>query len=179
MINSTPVKATSFGGVIDSCLNLEGHMKVRTSLRVLERFLKLNLFQVPQLGHEVEPTIEPAMEGGAGQHEAPKSTDNNSGSQIDSPATKITDFELIKKLGEGTFGQVYLAVHKRTGSRHAVKIIEKRNMNVEGLESMLEEQHIQRDITKTHAGQFCLPLDASFHDSHYLYMVSVSNCRFL
>ena len=126
-----------------------------------------------------ESNIEPVMDRRAESNDAQKFTDNNPGSTIDSPATKITDFELIKKLGEGTFGQVYLAVHKRTGSRHAIKIIEKRNMNVQGLDSMFKEQGIQRDIGKVYAGQFCLPLDASFHDSHYFYMVSVSNCTFL
>ena len=84
---------------------------------------------------------------------------------------------MIKKLGEGTFGQVFLAVHKRTDNKHAIKMIEKRNLDARGLNSMFKEQGIQRDIGKVYAGQFCLPLDASFHDSHYFYMVSVSCFR--
>ena len=105
---------------------------------------------------------------------APDSTTNNSGSKSYGPPVKITNFQINEKLGEGSFGQMYLAVHKRSGSQHAIKVIEKRGLDDDGIKSIIEEQAIQRDLSKTHAGEFCLRLDASFHDSHYFYMVSVS-----
>ena len=77
------------------------------------------------------------------------------------------------------FGQVFLAVHKRTGNKHAIKMIEKRNLDARGLNSMFKEQGIQRDVSKTDAGGFCLPLEAIFHDSHYFYMVPVSENIFI
>lgn len=42
---------------------------------------------------------------------------------------KITDFDIIDKLGEGSFGKVYRAKHKKTGAIYAIKSIDKLNKN--------------------------------------------------
>ena len=39
---------------------------------------------------------------------------------------KITDFDILKELGIGTFGRVYLARHKVTKAEYAIKAISKR-----------------------------------------------------
>ena len=43
--------------------------------------------------------------------------------------TKITDFDLLEKLGEGSFGKVYRAKHKKTAAIYAIKFIDKLNKN--------------------------------------------------
>ena len=40
---------------------------------------------------------------------------------------KITDFEILKELGSGSFGNVYLVRHKETKAEYAIKAIDKRN----------------------------------------------------
>ena len=40
---------------------------------------------------------------------------------------KITDFEILKELGSGSFGNVYLVKHKQTQAEYAIKAIDKRN----------------------------------------------------
>lgn len=45
------------------------------------------------------------------------------------PEAKITDFEILDKLGEGSFGKVYRAKHKKTGAIYAIKSIDKLNKN--------------------------------------------------
>lgn len=42
---------------------------------------------------------------------------------------KISDFDIIDKLGEGSFGKVYRAKHKKTGAIYAIKAIDKMNKN--------------------------------------------------
>ena len=42
---------------------------------------------------------------------------------------KITDFDILDKLGEGSFGKVYRAKHKKTGAIYAIKSIDKLNKN--------------------------------------------------
>ena len=42
---------------------------------------------------------------------------------------KITDYELLDKLGEGSFGKVYKAKHKLTNVMYAIKAIDKLNKN--------------------------------------------------
>jgi len=43
--------------------------------------------------------------------------------------SKITDFEILEKLGEGSFGKVYKARHKLTNVIYAIKSIDKLNKN--------------------------------------------------
>lgn len=45
------------------------------------------------------------------------------------PESKITDFEILDKLGEGSFGKVYKAKHKKTNVIYAIKSIDKLNKN--------------------------------------------------
>jgi len=40
---------------------------------------------------------------------------------------KITDFEILKELGLGSHGNVYLARHKETKAEYAIKAIDKKN----------------------------------------------------
>jgi serine/threonine protein kinase len=42
---------------------------------------------------------------------------------------KIADFDVIEKIGEGSFGKVYRAKHKKTGAIYAIKSIDKLNKN--------------------------------------------------
>ena len=57
------------------------------------------------------------------------------------PEPQITDFKLIKRLGEGSFGVVNLMVHKVTKAQYAIKIINKKNKtNIE------EKPYFRREI---------------------------------
>ena len=57
------------------------------------------------------------------------------------PEPKISDFELIKDLGAGSFGRVYLVSHKKTKCQYALKAIDKKNKsNIE------EKPYFRREI---------------------------------
>ena len=43
------------------------------------------------------------------------------------PEAKKEDFKMIKQLGAGTYGKVYLVEHKITKAKYAMKIIDKKN----------------------------------------------------
>ena len=40
------------------------------------------------------------------------------------PPTSLDFYKFVKKIGNGAFGQVYLAIHKLTGKFVAIKMIE-------------------------------------------------------
>ena len=44
---------------------------------------------------------------------------------MQAPRVQLTDFELLKKIGQGGFGEVYLSKKKDTGEVVAMKIMEK------------------------------------------------------
>jgi aurora kinase len=41
---------------------------------------------------------------------------------------KLTDFHLLKKMGSGSYSEVYMAMEKRSGFICALKILEKQKM---------------------------------------------------
>ena len=49
------------------------------------------------------------------------------------PEPKLSDFQFIKDLGSGSFGRVFLVIHRQTKVQYAIKAIDKRNKtNIDG-----------------------------------------------
>ena len=84
------------------------------------------------------------------------------------PEPKISDFTIIKELGSGSFGHVYLVTHKKTKAQYAVKAIDKRNKtNVE------EKPYFRREVEvmyKIHHPNV-VKLYGHFEDNNYCYFV--------
>ena len=84
------------------------------------------------------------------------------------PEAKITDFEIIKELGSGSFGSVYLAKHKITKAEYAIKAIDKRNKT-----NQEEKPYFRREVEvmyKIHHPNV-VKLYGHFEDNNYCYFV--------
>ena len=84
------------------------------------------------------------------------------------PEAKITDFSIIKELGSGSFGRVYLVTHKKTKVQYAIKAIDKRDKtNIE------EKPYFRREIEvmyKIHHPNV-VKLYGHFEDNNYCYFI--------
>ena len=84
------------------------------------------------------------------------------------PEPKITDFTIIKELGAGSFGHVYLVTHKKTKVQYAIKAIDKRNKtNIE------EKPYFRREVEvmyKIHHPNV-VKLYGHFEDNNYCYFI--------
>ena len=84
------------------------------------------------------------------------------------PEQKISDFELIKDLGAGSFGRVYLVSHKKTKCQYALKAIDKKNKsNIE------EKPYFRREIEimyRIHHPNV-VKLYGHFEDNNYCYFI--------
>ena len=84
------------------------------------------------------------------------------------PEPKISDFELIKDLGAGSFGRVYLVSHKTTKCKYALKAIDKKNKsNIE------EKPYFRREIEimyRIHHPNV-VKLYGHFEDNNYCYFI--------
>ena len=84
------------------------------------------------------------------------------------PEPKITDFTIIKELGSGSFGRVYLVSHKKTKAQYAIKAIDKRDKtNIE------EKPYFRREVEvmyKIHHPNV-VKLFGHFEDNNYCYFI--------
>ena len=81
---------------------------------------------------------------------------------------KITDFEILKQLGSGTFGSVYLVRHKETKVEYAIKAIDKRNKT-----NQEEKPYFRREVEvmyKIHHPNV-VKLFGHFEDNNYCYFI--------
>ena len=53
----------------------------------------------------------------------------------------ISDFNIIKEIGNGSYGKVYLATHKKTKAKYAIKAIDKLN-----IENKQEKTYFNREV---------------------------------
>ena len=84
------------------------------------------------------------------------------------PEPKIEDFELIKRLGEGSFGVVNLMVHKVTKAQYAIKIINKRNKtNIEEKPYFIREIEIMYKVHHPNV----VRLYGHFEDDNFCYFI--------
>ncbi len=84
------------------------------------------------------------------------------------PEPKISDFEIIKEIGRGTFGRVLLVRHKESHINYAIKVIDKSNKeNIEG------KLYFRREIEimyKLHHNN-CVRLFGHFEDEINCYFI--------
>ncbi|KAI0041367.1 kinase-like protein [Auriscalpium vulgare] len=81
----------------------------------------------------------------------------------------ISDFCVIRKLGAGTGGTVYLAQHRSTLRMQAIKKVDKGFLDSEHIAEILREQ---RALKATRGLGHLLSLDASFHNADAFYLVT-------
>ena len=84
------------------------------------------------------------------------------------PEPKIKDFEILKELGCGSFGRVFLARHIKTKVKYAIKAIDKQNKtNIE------EKPYFRRELEvmyKIHHPNV-VKLFGHFEDNKYCYFI--------
>ena len=79
-----------------------------------------------------------------------------------------SDFEFIKELGVGSFGQVYLVKHKKTKAIYAIKSIDKMDdQNLEEKANFSREVEIMYKLNHPNI----VKLYGHFEDSHYCYFI--------
>ena len=84
------------------------------------------------------------------------------------PEPNIKDFEVIKELGCGSFGRVFLARHKKTKVQYAIKAIDKKNKT-----NIDEKPYFRRELEvmyKIHHPNV-VKLFGHFEDNHYCYFI--------
>lgn len=82
--------------------------------------------------------------------------------------SKLEDFEMGQKLGEGRFGEVFLAKHKETGFLVAIKKISKMKIKMNRAESMIVNEIL---IHKSLHHPNIIKLYTHFHDNEFIYYV--------
>jgi len=82
---------------------------------------------------------------------------------------KISDFNMIKELGEGSYGRVLLVQHNKTNATYALKAIEKRLLliNIEEKNQFLREVQIMYKIHHPNV----VKLFGHFEDNNYCYLL--------
>ena len=84
------------------------------------------------------------------------------------PEPNIKDFEIIKELGCGSFGRVFLARHKKTKVQYAIKAIDKKNKtNIEEKPYFRRELEVMYKIHHPNA----VKLFCHFENNHYCYFI--------
>ena len=84
------------------------------------------------------------------------------------PEPTIDDFRVIKEIGQGSFGRVFLAKHLKTNVEYALKAIDKRNKtNIEGKPYFRREIEIMYKIRHPN----CVRLFGNFEDNNYCYFI--------
>ena len=87
----------------------------------------------------------------------------------------IDDFEFYKQVGEGSFGQVYLALHKESQKFVAIKQLSKVDLiKKEKTEAVMREKDMLKLLLNR---PFIINLQMTFMDREHLYFV-FDNCKY-
>ena len=74
---------------------------------------------------------------------------------------------MIKILGSGAFGKVFLVKHIQSGKQYALKALKKKNLIVQ---KQLKYAIIEANILKQANNPFIINLHYAFQTPHYLYL---------
>lgn len=80
----------------------------------------------------------------------------------------LADFDLIKIIGRGAFGEVHVGRERATGAVYAIKIMKKLEMQKK---NQVEHIKAERDVLALADNPWVVKLQYSFQDEHMLYLV--------
>ena len=80
----------------------------------------------------------------------------------------LEDFEIIRFLGKGAFGDVQLVRYRVDGKLYAMKMMEKETVV---LQDMIEHTRLERDIMLTCEHPFIVKLHTTIHTATTLYLI--------
>ncbi|XP_004537882.1 serine/threonine-protein kinase ULK3 isoform X2 [Ceratitis capitata] len=80
---------------------------------------------------------------------------------------RITDYELMEKLGVGSYSTVYKARHKKDRSFHAIKIVEMSTLSDSSRENLITEIRLLRSLNH----KYIVTLQDFFWDDKKIYIV--------
>ena len=87
-------------------------------------------------------------------------------------APRLENFTVLRCLGDGSSGEVYLVRENDTGGLYALKVIPKRKLSgtLLAIETVMAERNHLLDLR---GNDFVLQVRACFHDSRNYYLVTV------
>ncbi|XP_054734610.1 serine/threonine-protein kinase ULK3 isoform X2 [Anastrepha obliqua] len=80
---------------------------------------------------------------------------------------RITDYDLLEKLGVGSYSTVYKARHKKNRSFHAIKIVEMSTLSNSSRENLITEIRLLRSLNH----KYIVTLEDFFWDDKNIYIV--------
>lgn len=80
-----------------------------------------------------------------------------------------SDFEILKLLGEGSFGKVYLVRKKDTSKLHAMKILQKNQIQIKNQENHTKTERLLLEIINH---PFIINLEYAFQTKDNLYLIT-------
>ncbi|XP_030375945.1 serine/threonine-protein kinase ULK3 [Scaptodrosophila lebanonensis] len=80
---------------------------------------------------------------------------------------RITDFDILEKLGVGSYATVYKARHKKQRSYHAIKYVEMSTLSQSSRENLITEIRLLRDLKH----KYIVTLQDFFWDDKNIYIV--------
>ncbi|KAI9466634.1 kinase-like domain-containing protein [Lactarius psammicola] len=86
-------------------------------------------------------------------------------------APRLDDFTVLRSLGDGSSGEVYLVRENDTSGLYALKVIPKRKLSgtLLAIETVMAERNLLLDLR---GNDFILQIRACFHDSRNYYLVT-------
>lgn len=95
-------------------------------------------------------------------------TSNDEDFYQDSETVLPEDIEAIKKIGSGTFANVYLCKSKKTGQLYALKVIDKENLSTKSLKRYALTE---KTVLTTVKSDFIVSLKLSFQTPSHCYLL--------
>ncbi|XP_055851733.1 serine/threonine-protein kinase ULK3 [Episyrphus balteatus] len=80
---------------------------------------------------------------------------------------RITEYEILEKLGVGSYSTVYKAKHKKNRTYHAIKCVEKSSLCKSSTDNLVTEIKLLRSLTH----KYIVGLDDFFWDDKMIYIV--------
>ena len=89
--------------------------------------------------------------------------------------TQISDFDIVKKIGTGAYGKVFLARHKTSNDLVAIKQLDKNMLlKLNKQEAVMREKQILKQLQSIKG---VIELQATFMDNDSLYFV-FEHCKY-